>query len=120
MIEQTVALDAPEFADDYQPDEEDLPFDGPERKPVALLSVTRALTRNWQELDDARFDQSDDDHYLSARKTAPPQFVEPEFDPELFAEIWQVMTERTQSRLRALGEAYQQLAAEIALLARSE
>jgi hypothetical protein len=123
MTEKLVLPEMTPYADEDWLPEDDLPFDYSRKTPVGLRSVTRALSRNWQALGEAQFDQSDDDHYLSAAREPAGDFpgsAELTFDAGLLSELLLLMVEKIQFRLHALGEAQQQLATELALLARSK
>jgi hypothetical protein len=138
MPENIIACDASEQADEeLWADEED---SRPARPPVGLLSVTRALHRNWQVVDSAPRQQSDtasrsadqhlpvqrsperrpalqfeDEHYLSTIGEKLKRSAAPEADSgsELLAEIWRLVTQRTHEQLRSLEEVREQLAGEL-------
>lgn len=119
MTEKLVLPETTPSADEDWLPESDLPFDYSRKTPVGLRAVTRALSRNWQALDEPRFDQSDDDHYLSAAKEVAGS-ADLTFDAGLLSELLLLTVEKIQFRLHTLGEAQQQLATELALLARSK
>ncbi|HWQ35476.1 MAG TPA: hypothetical protein VNQ79_21705 [Blastocatellia bacterium] len=119
MTEKLVLPETTSSADEGWLPESDLPFDYSRKTPVGLRSVTHALSRNWQALGEAQCDPSDDDHYLSAARE-PVSSAELTFDAGLFSELLLLTVEKIQFRLHTFGEAQQQLATELALLARSK
>ncbi len=133
MPEYIIASEAPEQADEeLWPEEED---SDPTRPPVALLSVTRALHRNWQVVDQAPRQPSDvttrstasvqpplderhhppfeDEHYLSMISEKLIRSASPDTDTALLAEIWRLVTRRTEEQWRSVREVRQLLAGEI-------
>jgi len=126
MSEKLFAADLPDWSEEDDLPEEELSDFEPRHPPVALRSVTRALTQNWQNLDRADTLVPDEEHYLtgintflqSPDSTPSPPSQEDNPDLELLSAIWQMVTERMTQRLHALTEAHQQLAAELARLGR--
>lgn len=101
----------------------------PDRPPVALISVTRALSRRWQDLDDTTpsppktsDDSPDEDgHYLSELSNLAEidDALGQDVDPELLADLARVLTSRLRMRLRASRQAHGQLIRELVTLAES-
>ncbi len=138
MPDYIIASEAPEQADEESwTDDEELDST-PGRPPVALLSVTRALHRNWQgvdkvppqpsdvvtrstdhrssaqsPLDERPRPQSEDEHYLSMISEKLKRSASPDTDSELLAEIWRLVTRRTEGQLRSVREVRQLIATEI-------
>jgi hypothetical protein len=105
--------------DDSWPEESHDPI--PDRPPIALISVSRALSRRWQGLDKTLPLSAPEanEHYLSELSglTKLNEALAPDVDPELLAELGAVMLRRLRARLRASRRAQGQLRREIAALA---
>ncbi|HZS05286.1 MAG TPA: hypothetical protein VFD58_10665 [Blastocatellia bacterium] len=140
MSDKITTLEVPEYSADELWEAAEEPDGFPRRPPVGLLSVARSLSRNWQALDRPPRHRPDeegqstkrnspgnkspdqwyglspeDEHYLSiaGRLSGRTSISEPDSESELLAEIWRLVTRKTQEQVRALREAREQLASEL-------
>jgi hypothetical protein len=121
MPDRTCEPHESEDSDDNSWEEEDYE-EVPNRPPIALLSVSRALSRRWQGVEDpTAAPHRADEHYLSelSRLAQWPQISADDAELDLLADLTQVVAKHLRARARALRQAHGQLARELAAVAES-